>query len=266
MRYYLPIYNKLCASKVKRKDKCGEIYHNHHIIPKHMGGGDEVANIVRLTIREHIIAHFLLWKIHNTVNDLRAMKMLGARLTTAQRRTIGIWCRDNKIGWHKDGHASIAGSLGAKLQIKNKIGIHTDNQELRSEWAALGGSAGAKSQMRNKIGIHTDNQDLRREWSSKGGKAMQGLLCIHIPNQRGFTRCSEDELEQKISEGYLLGKGSYDMWTEAPKRKWGRRVSIEGVIYESPNIAGEILNTNPNNIRYKCRSTNVSYFYVEDES
>lgn len=36
----------------------------HHIIPKCLGGTDELSNLVDLTAREHYIAHILLAKIH----------------------------------------------------------------------------------------------------------------------------------------------------------------------------------------------------------
>lgn len=36
----------------------------HHVLPKCMGGGDERANIVRLTAEEHFVAHQLLVKMH----------------------------------------------------------------------------------------------------------------------------------------------------------------------------------------------------------
>ena len=31
--------------------------HKHHIIPKHMGGGDENENLIELTIEEHAEEH-----------------------------------------------------------------------------------------------------------------------------------------------------------------------------------------------------------------
>lgn len=36
----------------------------HHIMPKSMGGNDEKCNIVRLSARQHFIAHHLLWKAY----------------------------------------------------------------------------------------------------------------------------------------------------------------------------------------------------------
>lgn len=36
---------------------------SHHIIPRSFGGNDSKANLVKLTAREHYIAHALLWKM-----------------------------------------------------------------------------------------------------------------------------------------------------------------------------------------------------------
>lgn len=57
-------YDRLIKS---RKDRIPDLliyYENHHIIPKSMGGTNDRENIIRLTAREHFIAHWLLWRIH----------------------------------------------------------------------------------------------------------------------------------------------------------------------------------------------------------
>ena len=38
------------------------IYHKHHIIPKHMGGTDDPSNLIELTIEEHAEAHRKLFE------------------------------------------------------------------------------------------------------------------------------------------------------------------------------------------------------------
>lgn len=38
-----------------------EVYHNHHIVPRHIGGSDDPENIERLTVEEHAFAHYVLW-------------------------------------------------------------------------------------------------------------------------------------------------------------------------------------------------------------
>lgn len=56
---YSRIYRELMASGSKEKFP---LSHGHHIIPKHIGGTDDEWNFVFLTVRQHALAHRLLWK------------------------------------------------------------------------------------------------------------------------------------------------------------------------------------------------------------
>jgi len=60
-RWYFNIIKK--AQEQKRTKEDDQYYENHHIIPKSLGGGDNVQNLVLLTGREHFIAHLLLVKM-----------------------------------------------------------------------------------------------------------------------------------------------------------------------------------------------------------
>lgn len=60
---YYKIYRNLINKGVERKE-LPEHYEVHHILPKCMGGGDDVDNLVKLTPREHYIAHVLLTKVY----------------------------------------------------------------------------------------------------------------------------------------------------------------------------------------------------------
>lgn len=61
MNYQL-IYSKL-ISKAQSRGKPEERFEKHHIIPSSLGGSNNKANLVCLTLREHYIAHILLFKI-----------------------------------------------------------------------------------------------------------------------------------------------------------------------------------------------------------
>jgi len=58
-------YTKFYYSLInKRKDESPEgIIENHHIIPKCLGGSNEVENIVKISPREHFVCHLLLTKM-----------------------------------------------------------------------------------------------------------------------------------------------------------------------------------------------------------
>jgi hypothetical protein len=62
---YQNVYNSLIAkakSRIVAPDCYCEI---HHIVPRALGGTNDPDNLVKLTGREHFVAHMLLAKIHN---------------------------------------------------------------------------------------------------------------------------------------------------------------------------------------------------------
>ncbi len=48
----------------------------HHIIPRHAGGGDSKENLIRLTYKQHVFAHKLLWKAYSCWQDLCAWRVM----------------------------------------------------------------------------------------------------------------------------------------------------------------------------------------------
>jgi len=62
---YAKIYTSIISRALTRVTP-DEYTEKHHIQPRFLGGEDQSYNIVRLTAREHYIAHWLLYKIHRT--------------------------------------------------------------------------------------------------------------------------------------------------------------------------------------------------------
>ena len=61
---YKKQYDKLIETRRSRKLNSRTYYEKHHIIPKSHGGDDSKQNIIKLTAREHYIAHWLLHRIY----------------------------------------------------------------------------------------------------------------------------------------------------------------------------------------------------------
>lgn len=61
---YKTIYDDLIKSRSNQALLKEEYYESHHIIPKCLGGTDESKNLIKLTAREHFLAHHLLTKIY----------------------------------------------------------------------------------------------------------------------------------------------------------------------------------------------------------
>ena len=68
---YTTWYNNIIAQAQQRVNQTGYT-ENHHILPKSLGGTDDMANLVKLTAKEHFICHMLLVRM-TTGPDRRKM-------------------------------------------------------------------------------------------------------------------------------------------------------------------------------------------------
>ena len=148
----LLFYNNLCHNGKQRKNEYIKYsgLHCHHIIPKHAGGTDEEDNLTYLTLREHIIAHYLLYRINKHPNDLRSMYMLGAYLSIPRRKIIGEYCRDNKLGFHSASPEQRRTWSAKGIETQKVSGIkntfyYWSTPDGRSERASLGGAVSCKT-------------------------------------------------------------------------------------------------------------------------
>jgi len=198
MSIYTKLYNNLCTKgkSLLEQYTSGSGLHAHHIVPRHQGGSDHPTNLTYLTVREHIIAHFLLWKIHNQVNDLRAMHMLGARLTSAQRRLTGEYCRDNNLGIH----AQTDDERRANGMKSYQIAQETQNEfffwstpEGRKLRASMGGKASLTSG-NNKEFAYWASPEGRKERARLGSLAQPKKPATNGTITKKF-KTDEDRLE-----------------------------------------------------------------------
>lgn len=203
------IYSNICNSRKSMKESWGKNsgLHRHHIIPKHAGGQDEETNYTYLTPREHIVAHYLLWRIYRNPNDLRSMKMLGANLTVAQRRTIGKFCKDNGIGiWsvsQEQRNEWAMRGYNAQQGVSNSF-HYWSTLEGRRERASLGGKASISSGNNPKFEYWFSKEGIH-ERASMGGKSHKGKRCMYKPGDTSFKRVKPEDIEQYLSDGYVFG-------------------------------------------------------------
>ena len=54
-----------------KQQEINGFYEKHHIIPRSLGGTDEVSNLVKLTARQHFIAHLILSKMFKGQSSIK---------------------------------------------------------------------------------------------------------------------------------------------------------------------------------------------------
>lgn len=104
-------------------------WHRHHIIPKHAGGTDDESNILKLTISEHSLAHFLRYLEFGETPDLTSSKMLSGQsksISSYAGKLSAIVCREKKVNAFFDPllRKEIAIKGGHAAGIKNRDSGH----------------------------------------------------------------------------------------------------------------------------------------------
>jgi hypothetical protein len=78
MNYKLHYQNLIRKHGISKRPIGIEGYERHHIIPKSMGGSNSAENLVYLTGRQHVLAHWLLFKIHRNAEMAMAFFIMRA--------------------------------------------------------------------------------------------------------------------------------------------------------------------------------------------
>jgi len=103
------------------------IYHNHHIIPKHMGGTDDPSNLVRLTVEEHAEAHQKLYEEYGNYKDYAAWRGLSGYMK--KQEIIGFLQSEGAKKRNKEhGHPWLGDKNPSKRKVKE--GTHHFQQDI----------------------------------------------------------------------------------------------------------------------------------------
>jgi len=122
-----------------------EVYtERHHVIPKSWAGSDKKYNLVRLTAREHYIAHALLWKMnvgigyHNKmVHAFNAMSIMkdgsynkpGYKINSRLFETVRL----ERIAYLKTLKGPLSSSWGKKLNVSAE-GKQNRKEAIKELW------------------------------------------------------------------------------------------------------------------------------------
>lgn len=108
---YRKIYNNLIE---KAKYRVTEDYtESHHIVPKCLGGSDDLSNLVKLTPEEHYVAHQLLVKIYpNNPKLVKAAQMMipnrpSNKLYGWLRRRFSEVMSESQLGYNNSQYGTI---------------------------------------------------------------------------------------------------------------------------------------------------------------
>lgn len=167
---YTNYYTSLIASALNRVLDKSVYTEKHHIIPKCMGGKDDLSNLVKLTAKEHFIAHMLLVRMTEGVYH-RKMSFALWRMTQE---------RSDRNSRHK---VTATQYESIKTLMAHNMSVHNKGQQLTPE-----------QQKRQQAGC------ARRGGPWNKGKKMPPEFGQAVSQRRLGTKASA-ETSQSISKG-----------------------------------------------------------------
>ncbi len=214
-KYTTWYFNLIYSRKIRILD--ANYYEKHHIIPKSLGGSDEPTNLVRLTAREHFLAHWLLTKM--CVDGKHKRKMSNAlnkmRRNNSRRRNV-IWSKWQYEIMRKAASDAQKGKTFSK-QHRQRLseslkGIKKTEEQIEKQRRSLiesGNAAGANN------GMYGKKQT--QQTKDKIGAKIKGTKCwinnnstsklVNSPtvleNGWNYGRYFSDEHKAKISAAKL---------------------------------------------------------------
>lgn len=144
---YFAIYDRLIDRAKCRDESTIEYVERHHIIPRCMGGSDDVDNLVALTLEEHFVAHQLLTKMFPMIDALAyAANMMGNRSNkqygwlkrqfverekkakTGKKRSAESIAKQSATMKEQYANGRVSARLGTKLTDEHKQKVSAGNK------------------------------------------------------------------------------------------------------------------------------------------
>lgn len=176
---YTKWYNQLCSRGLNRRLECYS--EKHHIIPKCLGGNDCEQNLVRLTAREHFIAHILLTKMTSGLDKSRMHLAVRAMCNWSKFNNRDIKISSRKFDMIKQ---------NAKQYF---IGLPSVRKGTK-----------ISEETRKKIKAARAKQVITRETYEKASKTMSSLVWMN-DGTRSY-RIKKELVNEKLIEGLHLGR------------------------------------------------------------
>ena len=208
---------------------------DHHRLPRCLGGSDASSNIVRLSYRDHLKAHFLLWKAYEPLlgKSWRAA-LIGQSFTmmvNVPRPGDPYWKALHELTEEmlaafesaKVASMEVIKATG-RMTVERKLGIHAQTAE---ELSALG-----RMTVERGTGIHAQTAEERSAVSRIGGKYRASLQAwksvVNTEPTPGkaeilvwWKRTNENFAASAFVQSATLTKQSTSLWKRSKKSKAG---------------------------------------------
>ena len=182
----------------------------HHILPRSLGGSDDPSNIICLTVRQHYIAHWMLWKAYGgamavAFDYMSGIKRYGSRLPSrtveALKADVSKRISERPVSEETRKKQSQA-KLGKKLTPEHieKVRQTRIGMKLSDQWKA-NVSAAKRGRGNGRLGCAMSEQTKQRIGDAQRGTNNHMAGRKHSPETKEKMRISH--MKRNTPEAYL---------------------------------------------------------------
>ena len=232
----------------------------HHIIPVSMGGTDEPDNIIKLTLREHYIAHLMLLMAYQNSSMYFAYLMMSRTRDNSLKINSRTYEKlKSKFRYYRS--ERMKGELNPMYGKGTFAGrSHTD--ESKQKMSRIRKIICQKENNGYYGKNHNKNTlDLLKEKSSGDNNKMYGKVVI-INDKGTISVINKSEFIKGFHKTPNSGNNK-------PKLKLRKKVSIDGTIYNSLKEASEKFGIPSNTVTRRCNPKNKkwkNWFYIKEDN
>jgi hypothetical protein len=224
------IYDNLIkkARLENRSKNSGTYYEEHHIIPEHVGGSDEKENLVLLNFREHVLAHYILWRIYKRLGDKVMYLMRSGQKEEAQKLRVQIAVYSNRNGgkgfenWKGDKHPmkntdTVKRAINTKRKKYGKT-LNSDTEDIKRNRKVVAKERANRPEVKQKRAntIRAINATLTKEEKLKKYQRqkeknanwgrVKGYYVVINPSGENIKYESQKEIVEKlnITQSFLI--------------------------------------------------------------
>lgn len=241
-------YEKFIISRIdlnQNRDFSKLNFEKHHIIPRSMGGNDDKTNIIRLTYREHFIAHLLLARAYQNSKMIYAFYRMKNKTNNSKlyesykNKFIESISGENAYWYGKLSH--LQPMYGKKLSEEAKLKISLANKGDNNYWRHNEFSEEHKRKLsESKMGDKNPNyqrefsEEHRRKMSeSKTGSKLSEETknkiskAVSGENNPRYGAIVSQETREKLSNALKGKKNSKEAIEKQAAKLRGRKLSDE---------------------------------------
>lgn len=270
-------YQRYCRFIQTRKPPIkGQLIEKHHVLPRSYGGLDE-DNVIMLTLKEHYIAHLLLWKAcggkMSTAFYLMTHTREGCAVKSAK---VYAMVKEEHI---RECSERVSGknnpNYGKTHSAETRAKISQSNTGKSRSKEAIDATAkanrGKKRTAETKAKISEANKD--RPCSEQTKEKISKTLLGENNYWRGRKQ-SEDHIRKRTmsQKGSRLSEETKKKISDSKKGKVGgknnpraRSISINDVMYDTVKEAAMLFKMNTTTVRKRCLSDEWEAWYYVDE-